>query len=147
MVSQAHAEKRKLLESGLIIGDRIEASSEGGTMVHVNATTGKPQKEFAIASKGEVDEAVAAARAAFDDWRQWQPDQRRHRGDRAQRAEVALEVGRLVAARVLDRFFCPHLALARHFQPGDDDVGEQAGIVATGADRPVGPSRLSVSLF
>ena len=77
MASQAHTEKRKLLESGLIIGDRVVTSSEGGSMVHVNATTGAPQLEFAIASRGEVDAAVTAARAAFETWRHWAPDQRR----------------------------------------------------------------------
>jgi len=77
MSSQSHVERNQLLESGLLLGDRVVTSSKGGSMIHVNATTGKPQKEFAIASFDEVDEAVAAARAAFEDWRDWQPDRRR----------------------------------------------------------------------
>ena len=47
MTSQSHAERNHLLESGLLLGDRVVTSSKGGSMVHVNATTGKPQKEFA----------------------------------------------------------------------------------------------------
>jgi aldehyde dehydrogenase (NAD+) len=70
-------DRTKVLESGLLLGDRWVEKSEGGTMDHVNPATGKPHKTFAIASVSEVDEAVNAARAAFEDWRRWQPDARR----------------------------------------------------------------------
>jgi aldehyde dehydrogenase (NAD+) len=66
-----------VLETGLLLGDRWVAQSEGGVMEHVNATSGKVQKAFPIASVGEVDEAVQAARSAFDGWRRWMPDARR----------------------------------------------------------------------
>ena len=46
-------------------------------MEHVNPATGLAQKSFPVASVGEVDEAVRAARAAFPAWRRWLPDERR----------------------------------------------------------------------
>ncbi len=67
----------RVLETGLLLGDRWVHESEGGTMEHVNATTGKVQRSFSVASPGEVDEAVAAARAAFPEWKRWAPDARR----------------------------------------------------------------------
>ena len=71
------ADRTDVLESGLLIGDRWVRQSDGGTMEHINPATGKPHKTFAVASVGEVDAAVAAARAALPDWRRWQPDARR----------------------------------------------------------------------
>jgi aldehyde dehydrogenase (NAD+) len=65
------------LESGLIIGGRVVDRSEGGTMDHINPATGKAHMSFPVASVEEVSQAVCAARAAFDDWRSWQPDARR----------------------------------------------------------------------
>jgi aldehyde dehydrogenase (NAD+) len=65
------------LSSEMLIGPRWVEVSEGGTMDHINAVSGKVQKSFPIASIGEVDEAVKAAREAFKTWRKWQPDQRR----------------------------------------------------------------------
>jgi aldehyde dehydrogenase (NAD+) len=70
-------DRTQVLESGLLLGDRWVRESLGGTMEHINPATGKPHKTFAIASVAEVDEAVAAARAAFDEWRRWSPDARR----------------------------------------------------------------------
>jgi acyl-CoA reductase-like NAD-dependent aldehyde dehydrogenase len=70
-------DRSRVLESGLLIGDRWVRDSAGGTMEHVNPATGKPHKTFAIASVGEVDDAVAAASAAFEGWRRWKPDARR----------------------------------------------------------------------
>src|SRR5258708_34497899 len=70
-------DRSRVLESGLLIGDRWVRDSAGGTMEHVNPATGKAHKTFAIASVGEVDDAVAAARAAFESWRRWKPDARR----------------------------------------------------------------------
>ena len=70
-------DRTHVLESGLLLGDRWVRDSLGGTMEHVNPATGKPHKTFAIASVAEVDEAVAAARTAFAEWRRWSPDARR----------------------------------------------------------------------
>ena len=77
-----------VLESGLLIDGRVIAATQGGFMEHVNPATGKSQKSFAIASIDEVDQAVAAARAAFDGWRRWKPDARR---------EVLLRLSELIS--------------------------------------------------
>jgi aldehyde dehydrogenase (NAD+) len=73
----AAQDRTAVLESGLLIGDRWVRDSAGGTMEHIYGATGKPHKTFAIASIDEVDQAVAAARAAFETWRAWKPDARR----------------------------------------------------------------------
>lgn len=70
-------ERAKVLPSGLFIDGRLIEVTQGGTMAHVNASTGQVQKEFAVASRDEVDLAVKAARNAFPGWRAWQPDARR----------------------------------------------------------------------
>jgi aldehyde dehydrogenase (NAD+) len=59
------------------IGDRWLTESRGGKMEHINPATGRSNPSFAVASLDEVDEAVAAARAAFAEWRRWAPDARR----------------------------------------------------------------------
>ncbi len=81
-------DRTTVLESGLLIGDRWVRTTEGGTMDHVNPATGKAHKTFATASGGEVDEAVAAARAALPAWRRWKPDARR---------DVLLRLAQLIA--------------------------------------------------
>jgi len=73
----AAADRSNALESGLWIGEELVSSTAGGTMEHVNAVSGRVQKEFAVASREEVDAAVGAAREAFPAWRDWQPDARR----------------------------------------------------------------------
>ncbi|MBL7496649.1 aldehyde dehydrogenase [Frankia sp. CNm7] len=73
----APQDRVKTLRSGLVIGDQFVEHPAAGFMEHVNPATGKVQKEFAIASRDDVDAATAAARAAFVDWRRWQPDARR----------------------------------------------------------------------
>lgn len=65
------------LRSGLIVGDRLVAKTRAGRMEHVNAVTGRVQREFVVADRNDVDEAVSAARVALADWRRWQPDARR----------------------------------------------------------------------
>ena len=70
-------DRTQVLESGLLIGGRSIERSAGGEMEHINPATGKAHKAFAIASIDEVDQAVAAARAALPEWRRWKPDARR----------------------------------------------------------------------
>ncbi|CUU56654.1 aldehyde dehydrogenase (NAD+) [Parafrankia irregularis] len=65
------------LEPGLVLGDRFVATSIGGEMEHFNPATGRVNKAFPVATLDEVDEAVSAARAAFEEWRRWTPDARR----------------------------------------------------------------------
>jgi aldehyde dehydrogenase (NAD+) len=66
-----------LLQSKMLVGGRWIEESDGGVMTHVNPATGLPHKSFPVASVKEVDEAVEAARQAFETWRRVQPDVRR----------------------------------------------------------------------
>jgi aldehyde dehydrogenase (NAD+) len=61
----------------ILIAGEWRATASGGTMEHVNPATGYAQASFPMAGKAEVDEAVAAARAAFPKWRATMADQRR----------------------------------------------------------------------
>ncbi len=70
-------DRTAVLESALILGDRRVTGSRGGGLDHINPATGKVSKAFPVASVEEVDEAVAAARGAFEQWRRWSPDARR----------------------------------------------------------------------
>jgi aldehyde dehydrogenase (NAD+) len=70
-------ERLAFLEPGLVLGDRVVSTSQGGAMEHFNPSTGTVNKRFPVASADEVDEAVAAARVAFEEWRRWTPDARR----------------------------------------------------------------------
>jgi aldehyde dehydrogenase (NAD+) len=98
-------DRTQVLEAGLVLGDRLVENSRGGEMEHFNPSTGRVNKRFPVASLDEVDEAVAAARAAFEQWRRWSPDARRDVLDRLasilveQRKEIgviaALESGTL----------------------------------------------------
>lgn len=74
--SLSAAERSAFLEPA-VIGDRFVASSDGGELEHFDPSTGRLNKRFPVASAAEVDEAVAAARDAFEVWRRWTPDARR----------------------------------------------------------------------
>jgi aldehyde dehydrogenase (NAD+) len=65
-----------LLQSKMLVGGRWIEESDGGVMSHTNPATGQ-RKSFPLASVKEVDEAVEAARQAFESWRRVQPDVRR----------------------------------------------------------------------
>ena len=64
-------------EPGLLIGDEWRRDSSGGLVPHVNAHTGKEQAGVLLAGRAEIDDAVAAATAAFPAWRDTPADQRR----------------------------------------------------------------------
>lgn len=61
------------LPSGLLIGSTWRTHASGGSIEHVNPATGQPQAAVPMAGPSEVDEAVAAAKAAFQEWRRWRP--------------------------------------------------------------------------
>jgi aldehyde dehydrogenase (NAD+) len=65
------------LPVGLLIGESWRESGSGGLFAHINAATGKVQTELPLAGAAEIDEAVAAARSAFGEWRRWHPAERR----------------------------------------------------------------------
>jgi aldehyde dehydrogenase (NAD+) len=65
------------LPVGMLIGGRWLDEAGGGSLPHANPATGKVQREIPMAGEAEVDQAVSAARAAFNDWRRWHPVERR----------------------------------------------------------------------
>src|SRR4051812_24759135 len=70
-------ERLCFLKPALVLGDRVLEHSSGGELEHFNPATGKLNKRFPVATEAHIDEAVAAARAAFEVWRRWEPDARR----------------------------------------------------------------------
>jgi acyl-CoA reductase-like NAD-dependent aldehyde dehydrogenase len=73
----AAVQEAEALPSGLFIAGRWASESGGGTMEHVNPATGRVQRTFPVAGVAEVNESVAAAKAALGDYRQWSPADRR----------------------------------------------------------------------
>lgn len=71
------AQHSALLQGGLLIGDEWRQDSTAGTLEHVYPASGKAQATFPIAGPAEVDEAVAAAKAASREWRTFDPGERR----------------------------------------------------------------------
>ena len=61
----------------LIIGDRRAEAGSGDTLGHIYPGTGGVTREIRMASAADVDEAVAAARAALPAWRSMPGDKRR----------------------------------------------------------------------
>ena len=59
----------------LIDGDRRPAS-DGATLTTVNPATGEALAEVPSATAADVDDAVSAARTAFEEWRDVDPDER-----------------------------------------------------------------------
>lgn len=61
----------------LIIGDRLTEAGSGQALPHIYPGTGQVTREIVFAGPGDVDAAVAAARAAFPAWRAMPGDKRR----------------------------------------------------------------------
>src|SRR5688572_18167425 len=61
----------------IIIGDTREEKGSGPLVPHIYPGTGRVTREIAMADAGDVDRAVAAARAAFPAWRALPGDKRR----------------------------------------------------------------------
>lgn len=66
-----------LPEVRFLIGDAWEARGRGGSLDHVNPSTGDVQAAFPLASSEDVDAAVDAAEAAAPAWRDTLPARRR----------------------------------------------------------------------
>lgn len=65
------------LPVGVFIDGRWRGKASGGVFPHINPATGKVQAQLPLAGAAEIDEAVAAARTAFNEWRSWPPAERR----------------------------------------------------------------------
>ncbi|MBF4997366.1 aldehyde dehydrogenase [Nocardia sp. BSTN01] len=74
----ADAAIEQLPPRALLIGDQEIVDTSGGEYQHVYAATGKPSATVPLAGRKEVDEAVAAARAALPGWKATPADQRRN---------------------------------------------------------------------
>ena len=62
---------------GLFINNEFCSSSDGKTIETVNPATGEPITSFQAANEKDVDKAVKAARAAFDNvWSKTSSEQR-----------------------------------------------------------------------
>jgi aldehyde dehydrogenase (NAD+) len=59
-----------------VAGERLETGS-GGVHEHIDPSTGQVDAKIPLAGPGEVDRAVNAADAAFREWRQTAPEERR----------------------------------------------------------------------
>src|SRR3954451_19408489 len=64
-------------EVHLHIGDERRTTGAGGVHEHRYPVTGESQGPVPLAGPADVDDAVRAAAAAFDTWREWTPSQRR----------------------------------------------------------------------
>ena len=67
--SEATAVIVGLADRGMVIGDERRPTGGGGRYVHHDPSTGRPQAEVAVGGVADVDDAVAAARAALPAWR------------------------------------------------------------------------------
>lgn len=61
----------------LHIGEERRTVGAGGAHPHMYPVTGEVQSEIPLAGPSDVDDAVRAARAAYDEWRSWNPWRRR----------------------------------------------------------------------
>jgi aldehyde dehydrogenase (NAD+) len=66
----------RLPSTDLRIGGEWTSATDGETLETVDPATGEPLATVAAAQAEDVDAAVAAAREAFDDWRDVDPDER-----------------------------------------------------------------------
>ena len=53
----------------LVIGNKIIEKASGGVYTHINPATGKPQADIPLAGVAETEDAIAAAKTAFETWR------------------------------------------------------------------------------
>lgn len=65
-----------IAERGILINGTWQARTSGGTYAHHNPATGQVQAEVPLAGANDVDDAVAAAKAAFPAWRDLAPNKR-----------------------------------------------------------------------
>ncbi len=63
-------------DAAMLVGDRWLEEGSGGRLDHYQPSTGKLLGSFPVAGQVEVDAAVAAARAAFPEWRAVSPPER-----------------------------------------------------------------------
>lgn len=77
MTNNSNSIDRSLPQARLMIGGRDLVSASGGVFTHINPATGNAQAEIPLAGRAETEQAVAAAKKAFAEWRKTAPAQRR----------------------------------------------------------------------
>jgi aldehyde dehydrogenase (NAD+) len=75
--AEERMENDKALVAMLRVGDQDLATASGGTFDHRHPVSGHIQATIPLAGETEVNQAVDAAVAAFEDWRRWRPEARR----------------------------------------------------------------------
>lgn len=71
----------------LLIGDKFLREGSGGVHIHINPATGLAQAEVPLGGRAEINQAVAAAKAAFESWR---------KTPRTLRRDLLLRLGALI---------------------------------------------------
>src|SRR5438034_43882 len=69
-------DKLGLRDGRLFIDGEWTDGGDGETWTHVHPATGEEIGRFAVATHADVDRAVRAARAAFDEWQTWKARER-----------------------------------------------------------------------
>ncbi|MGV0044978.1 aldehyde dehydrogenase family protein [Mycobacterium colombiense] len=108
----------ELPEPALLIGDRTITDPSGGTFQHVYAATGQPTAQVPLAGTIEIDQAVAAARAALPGWRAMPADQRRNALN-AMGKLIADNIERLSRLNTIDNGTALNIAKAQNFMAVD----------------------------
>lgn len=102
----------------LRIGDRLVTETTGGTYQHVYAATGEATAAVPLAGAADIDDAVAAARAALPGWKATTADQRRNMLSAMSRL-VGENVDRLSLLNTIDNGTALNIATAQNFMAVD----------------------------
>jgi len=108
----------ELPEPALLIGDQRITHSSGGVFQHIYPGNGQPTRTVPLAGVAEIDQAVAAARAALPGWRATPADQRRHALNAMSRL-IAENIERLSLLNTLDNGTALNIAKAQNFMAAD----------------------------
>lgn len=108
----AAASRRALPDARVLIGGEWMSRGSAGSFGHVSQITGKVQAQVALAGAEQVDQAVAAAKAAFPAWRALAGDKRRRI---LQRIEELIERDRPILAELTTLELGMPTAAASHY--------------------------------
>ena len=125
------AQPEQSTDSARIVGhfiNGVDVSDENRSQAITNPATGKVSKHVALASRTTVEEAIAAADAAFPAWRNTQP---------AKRAKVMFAFKRLLEEHADD---VVAVLTEEHGKVLDDAMGEFLRGVDGGLPKPCGLS-------
>jgi aldehyde dehydrogenase (NAD+) len=104
--------------AALRIGDQQVTDTSAGTFEHVYAANGQPTVSVPLAGAPEIDQAVAAARAALPAWKALPADQRRN-ALAAMGRLVGENVNKLSVLNTVDNGTALNIATAQNFMAVD----------------------------